>query len=186
MKYSNDSQKEFIPWQPSTWPKTPDKYNREFQNILETIFKKTLILEIRNVINDAPTIEHRGHVITLSILCAIDALSSYACSDLEKVGLRYKKYIKNFFPKDYKPYAKDIYDLHRNSMVHNWNLFEATILPGDEKVQKINGVVVISLENLFQALNTSINNFLKKLTQDQKLQELVLTQYKELKSKAQP
>ena len=197
MKYPNSFQENnvFIPWQPSTWPIPPEKYSSEFKRTLEIIFRESLINEIKNVINDAPTLEHRGHVIALSILCAIDTLSSYAFSELktekcqncgrsDSVSPKYKKYIEEFFPEDYKPHARKIYKLYRNSITHSWNLFQAAMLPGEEKIEESNGVIIFGLKNFFQALNNSIDNFLDKLNKNEKLQESALARYRGLKQSA--
>lgn len=197
MKYPNslNLNNSFIPWQPSTWPMPPKNYSDEFKEILERIFRESLINEIENVINDAPTLEHRGHVVSLSILCAIDALSSYAfdnlkiekcpnCGRSDGVGPRYKKYIEEFFPVDYKPHAKKIYKLYRNSITHSWNLFQAAMLPGNEQIRENNGVIILGLKNFFKALKTSIRVYLSKLESDKKLQKTALMRYRELKRSA--
>lgn len=199
MKYPNslNLNNSFIPWQPSTWPEPPEIFNDEFKQVLERIFRESLLNEIENVINDAPTLEHRGHVIALSILCAIDALSSYAFNDLraekcqncgrsDRVGPRYKKYVEEFFSEDYKPYAEKIYKLYRNSITHSWNLFQAAMLPGNEQIREKIGVIVLGLKNFFQALNSSLDIFLDRLKCDKRLQKSALARYKWLKQSARP
>lgn len=183
MKYSDYIKSgSFVAWQPSTWPEPPTSYDKEFGQVLKTIFEDSLIVEIKNVINDAPTLEHRGHVVALAILCAIDAVAAYAYSG--GVGLRYKKYIKSFFPDEYKPYSEKIYKLYRNSIVHSWNLFEAAILPGNELICEDNGSIVFGLKNFFNALKYSINTFILQLDSNTSLQTNALLRYKELKKSA--
>ena len=198
MKYPKSIIKNnFISWQPSTWPKPPDSYNEDFHKILDKIFKESLLNEIQNVINDAPTTEHRGHVIALSILCAIDALSSYAFYDLyaercltcgrsDRISPRYKKYIEQFFPESYKLFAEKIYKLYRNSITHSWNLFQAGMLPGEELIYEKNGIIIFGLKNFFDALKKSVKNFLDELSNDYKIQKSVLARYRELRNTAIP
>jgi len=156
--------------------------------------------EIKNVIEDAKKVngdlQHRGHVVAITMLCAVDTLSSYAFKDLkatkcptckrgDKVGPRYERFIKDFFPSAYGVFAKDIYRLYRNSMVHSWNLFQATIHPRNEPVTKDkNGTLAFGLENFFDALRTSAEDFLTQLETDQGLQKNTLHRYKELRKTA--
>jgi len=189
--------KGFIAWQPSTWPEPRDSYDSEFKDTLRIIFEESLISEINNVIKDAPTLEHRGHVVALSILCAIDTLSSYAFKDLkskpckkcgrgDNVGRRYQKYIENFFPREYQPFAKKIYKLYRNSITHSWNLFEAGMTPDAQRITEINGVINLGLFDFFTALAFSLNNFMERLKVDTVLQTTALARYSELKRTARP
>ena len=199
MKYNNlvsaMHRQSFYAWQPSTWPDPPMSYNKEFGNILWTIFHDSLLVEIENVIKDAPTLEHRGHVVALSILCAIDAVSSYAfqrsnsdrcltCGRTDRVGPRYKKYIQEFFPKEYQKFSDSIYHLYRNSITHSWNLFEATMLPGDQPIAELNGTIVLGLRHFFSAFKESVNTFLVKLAEDSTIQASALKRYSNLKRTA--
>lgn len=110
MKYQSQSAP-FLPWQPTSWP-APNPDFQLFSADLEVILRETILVEIRNVIADAKQVngglEHRGHVIALSLLCAVDTLSSYAFEDVgiqmcekcgrgDKIGPRYQKYIESFF-----------------------------------------------------------------------------------------
>lgn len=185
----------FYPWQPSTWPAPPLEYNDAFGAVLKKIFHQSLLLEIENVITDAPTLEHRGHVVALSILCAVDTVSSYAfrrsdsdrcltCGRTDKVGPRYKKYIKEFFPIEYQRFSDSIYHLYRNSITHSWNLFEATMLPGNQPITEINGTIVLSLWHFFSAFKESVDKFLVRLAEDSKIQSVALKRYSDLKSTA--
>jgi hypothetical protein len=199
MKYLSipENSKVFYAWQPSTWPDAPEAYCEDFANDLKIIFHDSILIEIENVIQDAPTLEHRGHVVALAILCAIDALSSYAyrdsgtdrcfeCGRTDKVGPRYISYIKDFFPQPYRIFSDKIYRLYRNSITHSWNLFEAGMLPGGEPIQEVKGTIVFGLRHFFGALRESVENFTSKLRTDGRLQEAVLLRYKDLKGTARP
>ncbi len=198
MKYNRLlSVQPFYAWQPSTWPAPPSSYNEEFRNTLRTIFNESLLVEIENVISDAPTLEHRGHVVSLSILCAIDTVSSYAfrdlrkdmcssCKRMDKVGPRYKKYIRMFFPQEYQPFADRLYHLYRNSITHSWNLFEAAMLPGDEPISEESGTIVLGLRHFFAAFKASVDTFLERLSGNDALQVAAIHRYRELKQTARP
>ena len=195
MKYNAKLKEGFYAWQPSTWPTPPHTYNEELRDTLRTIFCDSLLDEIENVIKDAPTLEHRGHVVSLSILCAIDTVSSYAFRDLrkdmcksckrtDKVGPRYKKYIGEFFPLEYQPFADRLYHLYRNSITHSWNLFEAAMLPGNEPITEVNETIVLGLRHFFAAFKTSVDTFLERLSGDHALQAAAIHRYRELKQTA--
>jgi hypothetical protein len=176
----------FIPWQPSTWPTPPVSYNAEFAETLGIIISETMLNEIGNVISDAHKVngglEHRGHVVVLAILCAVDSIAAYAFNG--GVGERYTKFISTFFPSDYQPFADDIYKLYRNSSVHSWNLFQVGIWPGNEKVTRDGGSLSFGLINAFDALKQAIDNFLATLPEDANLQTNSLSRYRELKQSA--
>ncbi|MGD0281433.1 MAG: hypothetical protein ABSB95_03625 [Dissulfurispiraceae bacterium] len=197
MKYKITLNQDFYAWQPSTWPAPPSSYNAAFGNTLRTIFYDSLLGEIDNVITDAPTLEYRGHVVALSILCAVDAVSSYAfrnsqkdicesCKRTDKVGPRYKRYIREFFPNEYQPFAAKLYSLFRNSITHSWNLFEAAMLPGNEPITEVNGTIVLGLGHFFTAFKSSVDTFLDRLQVDNTLQAASLHRYRELKHMARP
>jgi len=200
MKYPKVSGLEFIPWQPSTWPDPPDTYDSGFNKNLERIFKETILEEIKNVISDAQGhgqgLVHRGHVVAIAILCAIDAISSYAfqksqavcptCGRGDRIAHRYKSFIAAYFPRDYRSFSEDIYNLYRNSMVHSWNLFKVSIRPGNQKITLKDGVLSFGLLNFFTALKNATNNFLLDLAEDPKLQTASLLRYRELKNSALP
>ena len=190
----------FRSWQPTTWPESPDNFNNDFFNTIEEIFNKTIIAEIENVLNDIKNcssegLEHRGHVIAIALLCAIDTISSYAyersitekcllCGRGDKVGPRYKLFIEKHFPSDYRPYANEIYKLYRNSLVHSWNLFEATMLPDNESLENKDGVLSFGLLNFFGAIKVAVKDFLDELKLDKNLQRVTLKRYEELKKTA--
>ncbi len=188
----------FVPWQPITWPPVPDTFSDDFLCAIERIFRETIINEIDNVISDSNgQLKHRGHVIAISQLCAIDALSSYAfygvpkykcteCKRGDSIRERYKKFITEFFPEDYKRYDTELYCLYRNAMVHSWNLFEVTIFPGNERVETKKASLSFGLINFQSALKLSLDDFLKRLKIDSELQMSVISRYAELKNSAKP
>lgn len=174
-----------IPWQPSTWPPAPVTVDAGFIASLGQIFKESILNEIGNVIQDAKKcngdLQRRGHVVGISMMCALDAISSHGYRNAHIAH-----FIANHFPQDYKPHANDFCSLYRNSLVHSWNLFEAAILPGKETIQKNRGTLCFGLLNFFEALQEAVKDFLQKLATDTKLQTNTLNRYKKLKQSARP
>ena len=141
-----------------------------------------MLTEIKNVIDDIHksngSLTGRGHVVAVAEMCALDAIASY--------GYR-NHYVSDFiqvhFRPDYHPFANDIYKLHRNSLVHSWNLFEATIYPDDTKIKSEAGVVAFGLLDFFTVLVQATENFLNRL-EGVDLQRNTLARYAELKATA--
>jgi len=122
-----------MPWQPSTWPPAPKDWNGEIEESFRRILTETISLEIANVIDDAQRcnagLEHRGHVVGLALMCALDAVSSYGYRQEHM-----RQFVANHFPAEYRPHAGKLYGMYRNSLAHSWNLFQAAIYPGDEPI----------------------------------------------------
>lgn len=189
----------FVSWQPSSWPEINNDLS-SFWKDLEKIFNETILSEIENVISDAKIVNnglsHRGHIVALALFCAIDTLSSYAyqnekvimclaCKRKDNIGPRYQKYIEEFFPNSYKSYASNLYKFYRNDLVHSWNLFEASILPGNESITKIHdNYLSFGLLNFFNALKESVKNFGDKFKTDEKLQKNSKKRYQQLRLSA--
>ena len=176
----------FTPWQPSTWPEAPSSFEPSFSQTLERIIKETMLDKIGNVISDAQIVNgdltHRGHVVVLAILCAIDSIASYAFNG--GVGTRYKNFISTYFPSDYQPFSNDIYLSYRNSSVHSWNLFQVAIYPGNETITINNGSLSFGLINFYNALIVAVDNFLSDLPNSPTLQIKSLRRYSELRRTA--
>ena len=175
-----------MPWQPTTWPDPPHIYVAGFSETLEKIIKETMLDEINNVISDANQVNggltHRGHVVILALMCAVDSIAAYPFSG--GVGKRYTNFIKTYFPDEYQPFASVIYKLYRNSSVHNWNLFEVGIWPGSESVSTDGGSLSFGLLNFQDALTQAVESFLKDLPNKPDLQTNCIRRYTELKRRA--
>jgi hypothetical protein len=115
------------------------------------------------------------------LMCALDAVASYGYGKHHVA-----EFINAHFRRDYVPFAEDLYDLHRCSLVHNWNLFEAAIYPDDTKIKKENGVVMFGLLDFFEGLIQAIDDFFDRLGSDAILQANTLERYRELKETAKP
>jgi hypothetical protein len=148
------------------------------------ISRISILNEIENVIVDAKErngdLQHRGHVVAISLMCALDAISSYGYR-----GEHIAKFVQNHFPEGYRPYADDLYELYRCSLIHSWNLFEAAILPGNEAVKR-NGSLSFGLLNFFDALRHGVADFFDKLPTDTSLQANTLRRYAKLRNIAKP
>ena len=177
----------FTPWLPSTWPVVPSGDTAELWRILNEIVQETVIVEIGNVISDAQTVngdvQRRGHVVALAIVCAIDALASYAFEGAG-VGRRYKTYIQEFFPASYQARAAGLYKLYRNCLVHSWNLFEVSIYPDDKSIEENGGIISVGLLNFFAALEESVRNVGTRFVTDVDLQNSCRRRYEKLRSTA--
>ena len=106
--------------------------------------------ELSNVVQDILTansasifpLEHRGHVVAVAYMCALDAISSYGYKNRNV-----QKFVRQHFPNDYKRFASRIYPDYRLNLVHAWNLFgEAALLPGNQPIQEQNGAVYFADE----------------------------------------
>jgi hypothetical protein len=157
--------------------------NEEFVYILKRIFEDSMLVEIKNVIDDVHksqgTLIYRGHVVAVALMCALDAIASYGYR-----GHHVSEFISAHFRADYHPFANEIYKLHRNSLVHSWNLFEATIYPDDTKIKSEGGVVAFGLLDFFDVLVQAAGDFLNRLDTDATLQKNTLERYAELKATA--
>jgi len=155
--------------------------------------------EIGNVIQDARAsngdLKHRGHVVALSLFCAVDMASAYAyrdtardacrvCGRTDRVGPRYRRFIESHFPEAYRVHAAELYQNYRNSAVHSWHLFKVSILPGREPIEMQGGALVFGLVHFFEALQVAVEHFLAKLERDTELQATVLRRYQELHASA--
>jgi hypothetical protein len=176
---------QFVPWQPSQWPVAPTD-DHEFVMVLKRIFEQSMLMEINSVIQDATArngnVEHRGHVLAISMLCALDAISSYGYG--AKSGKQIPGFIKAHFPVEYHPFAKPILHLYRHAVVHSWNLFQVAITPGGDAISGKGGVISFGLLNLFDALKHGTEDFLTKLAGDATLQSMARTRYKSLRDSA--
>lgn len=178
---------QFIPWQPSAWPNAPSDPH-EFAKVLKRIFEVSMLMEINNVIEDAKvrngSLEHRGHVLVISMLCALDAISSYGYG--AKSGNQIPPFISKHFPEKYKPFAKAILKLYRHAAIHSWNLFEVAVTPGNEDVSANGGVISFGLLSFFDALKHATEDFLEHLSGEATLQTNARARYNALKRTAKP
>jgi len=178
---------QFVPWQPSAWPDAPSDHH-EFAMVLKRIFEVSMLMEINSVIEDAKarngSLDHRGHVLAISLLCALDAISSYGYG--AKNGKQIPPFIRVHFPDEYRPFAKAVVDLYRHALVHSWNLFKVAITPGNERISADKGVISFGVENFFGALKHATEDFLEQLASDANLQKNARVRYNKLRRTAKP
>lgn len=175
----------FCAWQPSTWPVGPTSVDYQFIETLKQIFEESVLGEISNVIEDIQKsngdLEHRGHVIAIALMCALDAIASYGYR-----GQSMSAFIKAHFPSDYHPFADEIYTMYRISLVHRWNLFEASLHPDNTAVNRENGTIAFGLLNFFGALVLGTEHFLNTLATDTALQSNTLGKYEKFRQTVRP
>jgi hypothetical protein len=173
----------FQAWQPSTWPKAPSKWEASLIDTLRQIFNESILNEINNVIADAgDNLQHRGHVVAIALLCALDAVSSYGYG--AKSGKQIPDFISAHFSPEYHPHASKILYLYRHAMIHSWNLFEAAILPGNDSIANNHGVLCFGLLHFRNAIFKGVEDYLKQLGTDKHLQKNTLSRYRSLTSTA--
>jgi hypothetical protein len=157
--------------------------NTAFIETLQTVFRDAILGEIKNVITDAQAsngdLQHRGHVIGIALMCALDAISSYGYR-----GQHTAKFIRAHFPSNFHPFADGIYNAYRVSLVHKWNLFAATLYPDDMPIRDENGTVAFGLLTFFDALVSATEDYLNRLTTDAALQQNTLNRYSDLRNSA--
>lgn len=170
----------FVAWLPSTWPDAPATVDEAFIDGLKRIFEESMLGEIKRVIDDAgKNLQHRGHVVAVALLCALDAIAAYGYRNHHV-----SSFVGEHFRDDYKPYAAEIYVLYRNSAVHSWHLFEVAIYPDETKIKKEDGVLAFGLLDFFQVLVDAAGGFLEELESNGDLQKNTLARYAELKKTA--
>ena len=175
----------FAAWQPSTWPAASASAPGEFIEVLKRVFEESILGEVRNVIEDVTksngTLAFRGHVVAISMMCALDAISSYGYR-----GLKNGKFIAAHFPVEYRPYADQIYNLFRSSMVHSWNLFAASLYADNSPIRLEKGTLAFGLHNFFDALVAGTEDFLNCLPAGGDLLTNSINRYEKLRATAKP
>lgn len=149
--------------QTNTWPDKEEikkASNEDVFHFIHKVFLKGMLGEIKRVMANSHDGKEKcggvGHIVLISICCAIDSISSYFLpeilkkdknSDHEKrkyffehspfvdekdwrLGdskARYINFIKRFFDKKYEPKCENIYGCFRCASVHGWNLHRSSI-----------------------------------------------------------
>jgi hypothetical protein len=182
---SGTSPQLFAAWQPSTWPAVSASSPGEFIEVLKRIFEESILGEVRNVIEDITksngTLAFRGHVVAIAMMCALDAISSYGYREK-----RNGKFITNHFPDEYRPYADQIYEVFRLSLIHSWNLFEASIYADNSTIRLEGGTLAFGLLNFFDALVAGTEDFLNCLPAGGDLLTNSIARYEKLCATAKP
>jgi len=174
----------FRAWQPSTWPTHSATFDETFIETLKQIFEESILGEINNVIEDVTRVngdlQHRGHVIAIALMCALDAIASYGYRKHHVA-----RFVEAHFPAEYKPFSEEIYTFYRLSLVHNWNLFEASIYPDTTGIAREGATIAFGLD-FFGALVSATEHFLEHLASNPELQTKSLERYHGLRNLARP
>lgn len=180
----------FSAWLPSSWPITPTVVTPTFVETLHTVFHEGMLDEIRNVIDDAiarnGSLEHRGHVLAIAIMCAIDSVAAFTSQDMTKGAQqrRFTAFIGTYVA-EIAPYADDLYGADRNSLIHSWFLFRVAMSPDDQPISREpSGGVSVGLLTLHAALLEGVSRYLTSLASNPSLGEAALAQYDQLRSSA--
>ena len=90
------------------------------------------------------------------------------------------------FPDEYRPYADQIYEVFRLSLVHSWNLFEASLYADNSTIRLEGGTLAFGLLNFFDALVAGTEDFLNCLPAGGDLLTNSISRYEELRATAKP
>jgi hypothetical protein len=74
---------------------------------------RTIEFNRRVIASPIRSLEHRGHVIGISMMCALDSLSRFASVE-EGQRARVTAFVRNFFPFEFSAFADTIYTGFRN------------------------------------------------------------------------
>lgn len=177
----------FHAWQPSTWPDPPPAVDQDFIRTLKRIFEDSILGEINNVISDAEKcnggLQFRGHVVAIALFCALDTISSYGYG--ARSGNKIPDFVRAHFPAEFAAHADLLLPLYRHTMVHSWNLFEASVSPGNAPIT-YKGTISFGLLTFFGVLVHGTESFLNALETDPTLQANTLKRYGDLKGSARP
>ncbi len=176
-------------WLPSTWPPAPVPIDSAFVDTLANIFRAGMLEEIQNVIDDAfasgGSLEHRGHVVAVAMMCALDSLSCFA-SKAKKQKVRIANFVQNFFPMEFHEFAEDIYLGFRNGLVHEWFLTRVVFLPDEEPITREDGKPVsMGLLTFQRGLEQSVSGFVDTLRSDPFLCRIASARYESLRKTVQ-
>ena len=176
-----------LAWQPSTWPEATAKWESSLIPTLQKVFHESILAEIDGVIADANEanggLEHRGYVIAIALMCALDAVSSYGYG--ARSGAQIPEFVRAHFPKEYRERADELLTLYRHALVHSWHLFQVAVRPGDDPVTTDeNGALCFGLLHLRDAIFEGIADYFEKLETDANLQSKTLERYRDLRSTA--
>jgi hypothetical protein len=115
------------------------------------------------------------------MMCALDAISAYGYR-----GKKNGKFIAGHCPHEYRPYADQIYEVFRLSLVHSWNLFEASIYADNSTIRLERSILAFGLLNFFNALVGGTEDFLNRLSAGGDLLANSISRYEALRATAKP
>lgn len=101
-------------------------------------------------------------------------------------GKKNGKFIVSHFPDEYRPHAGQIYKVIRSSMVHSWNLFEASLFADSSTIRIEGGTLAFGLLNFLDALVAGTEDFLNCLPAGGDLLTNSIKRYEKLRATARP
>lgn len=110
----------------------------------------------------------------ICVLAATEALAGYRYSDVRELGKRFKKFVKEYFPKSYKEHASDLWDL-RNGLFHAFapRKFALSHHRSYAHLKKQgNGNHILNAEDFYAALLSASQRYFSELRSDSDLQKL--------------
>lgn len=185
-KHTSDGQEVgFVPHHPSSWP-NHTSCDTKFVADLKKIIEESILGEIDNVIHDAQecngSLDHRGYVISIALMCALDAISSYGYGDMR--GAQIKPFILAHFPGEYHQLAGKFQTHYRGAGAHSWHLFNVGIAADGDAITWLNDIPCINILRLRDALRNAVTHYLAKLPNDETLRSNTLKRYLDLKKNA--
>ena len=125
---------------------------------------------------------HRGHVVAVACMCALDAVSLYGYKKQECQEI-HQAHFSGRVQALRQPNLPD----YRHNLVHAWNLFgNAALLPGNEPISEQAGQLSFGILNFVDSFEHAVNDFLVQLESDRALQERALYRYRELTGEIKP
>lgn len=127
------------------------------------------------ILGGVPILLRQNETAFLSILCtltAIDALSGYLYTT-DKVGKRYKAFVKRYFPASYLPHLENLFKL-RCRLLHNFSPAHFSLVHASPALHlhpSEIGDTYISDDVFFNDLNTAAVQFFNDIEQDANLQK---------------
>jgi hypothetical protein len=179
---------ELKPWLPSTWPNVSQQSDSDFLTNLSGIFRHGMLDELNNVFRDVThangSLEHRGHVLGVSMFCCLDAVSAFTDTTVPHAE-RVARFVTNYFPREFYAFANDIGPLYRNSLIHSCFLFEVAFTPDDEPIERDqNHIVTVGLRTFLKGLETAVDLFLDDIRSNRAKLQIARNRYDGLQKTA--
>ena len=117
----------------------------------------------------------------MCILTGIEALSGY-CYDESEVRKRFKDFICNYFPENYKSLVENLWTF-RNKMVHAFSPASFVLVHNMQNKhfkKHSDGRLILNAENFFQAFSSAAKQYFNDVLRDPSLQVTMLKRLDDL------
>src|SRR6266478_3501736 len=81
-------------------------------------------------------------------------------------------------------HARSRASVYRNSLIHSWHLFAASMTPDETLPSRQGGGLQLGLLGLLRALRIAVDDFLEHLATDPEIQSNALARYRRLRDTA--